>query len=76
MNLTRNRPPKSAKPEDLDLWLSGVLNDAQWDAREAGMDPKWIAQMYALYFCRVLDALMLTRAERSDFLERWLRFNR
>jgi hypothetical protein len=36
MNLNRLRP-KGVANEDLDLWLSGVINDACRDAIEAGM---------------------------------------
>ena len=37
MNLDRLRPT-GVKCEDLDVWLSGVVNDAIRDAREAGLD--------------------------------------
>lgn len=37
MNLNRLRPT-GVKREDLDVWLSGVVNDAIRDAREAGLD--------------------------------------
>lgn len=36
MNMNRLRPPKDCK--DLDLWLSGVINDAMRDAVEAGLE--------------------------------------
>ncbi|OHD28425.1 MAG: hypothetical protein A2Y38_14015 [Spirochaetes bacterium GWB1_59_5] len=35
MNIDRCRPPKGCK--ELDLWLSGVVNDAIRDATEAGL---------------------------------------
>ncbi len=37
MNLNRLRPT-DVKREDLDVWLSGVVNDAIRDAAEAGLD--------------------------------------
>lgn len=37
MNMNRLRPT-GVKREDLDVWLSGVINDAIRDASEAGLD--------------------------------------
>lgn len=37
MNINRLRPT-GVKREDLDVWLSSVVNDAIRDAREAGLD--------------------------------------
>lgn len=47
MNMDRLRPPKGCR--DLDLWLSGVINDAIRDATEAGL-----ACRTALQIARIL----------------------
>ena len=50
MNMDRLRPPKDCR--DLDLWLSGVINDAIRDAIEAG--------------CPTRDALRIARILGRD----------
>ena len=44
MNINRLRPT-GVKPENLDLWLSGVVNDAIRDAVEAGLPSKDAVQL-------------------------------
>lgn len=44
MNINRLRPD-GVKPENLDLWLSGVIWDAIRDARKAGLDVRFIAHL-------------------------------
>lgn len=48
MNLNRLRPT-GVKREDLDVWLSGVVNDAIRDAREAGLDDATIYHLLKSY---------------------------
>lgn len=48
MNMNRLRPT-GVKREDLDVWLSGVINDAIRDAREAGLDETAIYHLLKNY---------------------------
>jgi hypothetical protein len=47
MNMNRLRPPPDC--DDLALWLSGVINDAVRDAREAGLSSQEISMLLAWY---------------------------
>ena len=47
MNMNRLRPPPGC--DDLALWLSGVINDAIRDAREAGLSQREIWMLLAWY---------------------------
>lgn len=44
MNINRLRPT-GVKKEDLDIWLSSVVNDACRDAEEAGMPADQIYEL-------------------------------
>ena len=44
MNINRLRPTEVDK-DQLDLWLSGVINDALKDANDAGLDPNFAGQI-------------------------------
>ena len=44
MNMNRLRPTGVA-PENLDLWLSGVIHDAVRDALEAGLTEREVHQL-------------------------------
>jgi hypothetical protein len=44
VNINRLRPT-GVKPENLDLWLSGVVWDAIRDAREAGLSRQVVADL-------------------------------
>ena len=48
MNMNRLRPTEADK-KDLALWLSGVVNDAIRDAREAGLDETSIYHLLKNY---------------------------
>ena len=48
MNINRLRPT-GVKPENLDLWLSSVINDAIRDAVEAGL-----SEAHAIHLLRSL----------------------
>lgn len=53
MDMNRKRPPKGC---DLELWLSGTINDAMRDAREAGLSARMTAYI----------ALTLARSEAGS----------
>lgn len=70
MDMNRKRPPKDCK--DIDLWLSGTINDALRDAREAGLNNRNVA-IIALSLARSAASLAcMTNKEIMKLVEqRW-----
>ncbi len=76
MNINRLRPT-GVKKDDLDLWLSSVVNDAIRDANEAGLSWRTIFLLLKNFASMAADAATVPKAapERQDMSEQTTRLS-